>query len=91
MFYKLSGVLGLLVAMLLSIEALAGTDYNCVSDCTGKGYLYSLCQNKCSYPDSPSSNNSNSFSQPKGTDYQCVNDCTAKGYMYNYCKSRCSY
>jgi len=63
-----------------------GTDYQCVNDCIARGYMYSLCVDKCSWDDS------NQPSQPpKQTDYACVNDCTANGYQYSYCVARCSY
>lgn len=28
----------------------ADVDYQCMSDCTARGYLYAYCQNVCSYP-----------------------------------------
>ena len=37
------------LTLLFSINGFAGTDYNCVSDCTARGYMYNLCTEKCSY------------------------------------------
>jgi len=82
----------------LATVALASTDYQCVNDCTQNGYMYQLCQAKCSYNDSTSAQLQPSISlqaetpyQQTQTDYQCVNDCTNAGYMYGLCKKRCSY
>lgn len=75
----------------------AGTDYQCVNDCTGKGYMYQYCQSRCSYDDNPSRQRpiqpQNPFQMPQipQTDYKCVSDCTSKGYLYQYCQQRCSY
>ena len=74
----------LAVSILISTNALAATDYTCVSNCTSSGYMYGYCQSKCSY-------NTNTFGTQKRTDYSCVNNCTSKGYLYGYCKSQCSY
>lgn len=60
-----------------------GTDYKCMNDCTAAGYMYSFCQDKCSYEDD--------YRRPKQTDYKCMNDCTSAGYQYSYCRDRCSY
>lgn len=69
-----------------------GTDYKCVGDCTQAGYLYSLCQSKCSYPDQmPNPYTPPAYTQPHGTDFQCVNNCTQQGYQYAYCHAKCSY
>jgi len=65
-------------------NALQSSDYQCVSDCTSRGYMYQLCQSKCSY-------DSAGVQQPASTDYNCVNDCTSKGQMYQYCQEKCSY
>lgn len=77
-------------SLIYSAVVIAQTDYQCVSDCTSKGYQYNLCNNKCSF------NEDNSFTlkpleQQKQTDYQCVTDCTNKGYQYNLCTERCSF
>jgi hypothetical protein len=31
--------------------AFAGTDYKCMNDCQGRGYLYQYCSERCSYND----------------------------------------
>jgi len=79
----------LLFMVVFSSISSAQTDYQCVNDCTQKGYQYQFCTSKCSF-----NNNEQQFTQPqriKQTDYQCVNDCTQKGYQYQYCTERCSF
>lgn len=73
-----------LLFLLLTNNAFALTDYQCVNDCTARGYMYNYCTEKCSYGDR----------EPfkiKQTDYKCVNDCTRQGYQYQYCTNICSY
>ena len=81
------------VAVLFSTISAAQTDYQCVNDCTQKGYQYQFCTSQCSFNNN--SNNVQQYTQPqqriKQTDYQCVNDCTQKGYQYQFCTERCSY
>lgn len=74
------------IAAILPIGSFASIDYNCLSDCTDKGYMYAFCQSKCSYGDNDSQRSSNN-----NRDYQCVSDCTDKGYQYSYCQEHCSY
>ena len=70
----------------------AATDYQCVSDCTQKGYMYQYCTSRCFYNDSPYPRQDAAPRQrPRQTDFQCVSDCTNRGYMYQYCQERCSY
>ena len=71
--------------LVFSGSAYAATDYQCVNDCTEKGYMYNFCKEKCSYDNTPQ------YEKPKQTDFQCMSDCQDKGYMYQYCKERCSY
>lgn len=66
---------------IISTQAFAATDFQCLNDCTRQGYMYGFCQSKCSYNNSPSIR----------VDFQCVNNCTSKGYMYSYCQHACSY
>lgn len=82
----------ILLALFLISPAMAATDFQCVNDCTSKGYMYNYCTDRCSY--------STGYDQPqqtrqpqriKQTDYKCLSDCTARGYMYNYCQQQCSY
>jgi len=89
-----------LTLLAIATAANAGTDYQCVNDCTRKGYMYQYCQSLCSYDDNPSRQQpvqpQNPYQTPQlprapQTDYQCVNDCTNKGYLYQYCQQRCSY
>lgn len=73
----------------ITLKSFASTDYQCVSDCSQKGYQYQLCVSKCSFD-----NNYQTFGNSnltKQTDYQCVNQCSQKGYQYGYCQSICSY
>jgi hypothetical protein len=79
-----------LLLMSVPIYGSTATDYQCVNDCTAKGYMYNLCQQQCSYDSSPQVYTPRN-NQIKQTDYQCVNDCTQKGYQYTFCQSRCSY
>lgn len=72
--------------MLITTNAFAMTDYQCVNDCTAQGYLYTYCTKKCSYNDG-----SNNLYKQKQVDYKCVNDCTRQGYQYQYCTNICSY
>lgn len=72
----------LILTVILSGNALAGTDYTCVNRCSANGYQYQYCQSKCSYNDNWGSSN---------IDYTCQNRCTANGYMYQYCQQACSY
>lgn len=83
----------LLIAILLTpIFSFAQTDYQCVNDCTGKGYQYQFCTSKCSFNEQTQLYQQTPQIQPiKQTDYACVNDCTKKGYQYQFCTSRCSY
>jgi hypothetical protein len=71
----------------VSTSSPAVTDYQCLNDCTAAGYMYQLCQSRCSYEPSPN------YGEPSSnrTDYQCLNDCTAKGHQYAYCKQACAY
>jgi LAS superfamily LD-carboxypeptidase LdcB len=41
----------LALTILLSHKAQAGTDFQCVSNCQARGYLYQLCMQQCSYSD----------------------------------------
>lgn len=68
----------------LASPAHAITDYQCVNDCTQRGYLYSVCVSQCSTDDDRRQPG------PHQTDYQCVNDCTSQGYLYSVCVDRCS-
>jgi hypothetical protein len=70
-----------------------GTDYHCLSDCTSHGYLYALCQSKCSFPDpvAPQQQRPPQGFVQHGTDYQCISKCTNQGYQYALCQNRCSY
>lgn len=76
--------------ILLSTTLYANTDYNCMSDCSEAGYMYSFCKDKCSY--NPK-NYYDSFKYDSNTkkDYGCMSDCSKKGYMYQYCSELCSY
>ena len=78
-----------LTLLIAATSVFAATDYQCVNDCTAKGYMYNLCTDRCSFDESYKSNSNNNAI--KQTDYQCVNDCTAKGYQYNYCSNICSF
>ena len=90
----------IVLILIFSGSAYAATDYRCVSDCTGKGYNYNYCVQKCSY-DSPGTTPNTTpekqdsrlrYLQPsKKVDPFCVSDCTYKGFLYNYCKEKCSY
>ena len=95
----------LLLFFSLSTSAFAfrATDYQCLNNCTSRGYMYQYCQQQCSYETSPAPApvpmpapaipSVPSFAPQKipQIDYQCMNDCTSNGYMYQFCQSRCSY
>jgi hypothetical protein len=92
-------ILVLLVSAIAGV-AYGGTDYQCVNNCTGKGYLYQYCMSQCSYDDNPhqqqpssplQSQNPYTITPTPQTDYKCLSDCTSKGYLYQLCKERCSY
>lgn len=74
-------VIGILL-LLVSTNALADVDYNCLNACTSEGQMYGYCQSKCSYDSAP---------VMRQVDYNCVNKCTAAGNLYNYCTQRCSF
>lgn len=38
-----------LVLLAFSVVTNAGTDYQCLTNCTSKGYVYQLCNERCSY------------------------------------------
>lgn len=77
--------------LVLAGPASAGVDYACLSDCTGRGYLYQYCQQACSFQESPDHLGPRGQQKIKQTDYACVQDCTNNGYLYQYCVERCSY
>ena len=39
----------ILAAMLALMITASATDYQCLSDCLNRGYMYSYCQKFCSY------------------------------------------
>lgn len=88
-------IIWLLSLIVFSSGASAATDYQCMNDCTNKGYMYQFCTSRCSYDSSPQQVQPQApIYQPQRTpqtDYQCLNNCTAKGYMYQYCQQQCSY
>ena len=47
--------------VLLFSIAYAATDYNCVNDCTNRGYAYQLCVERCSYEPPARNSFSNGF------------------------------
>jgi hypothetical protein len=77
-----------LILAIFPIVVHAGTDFSCVNDCTAKGYMYGLCQQRCSFG---SNDSTFELPKPKQTDFQCVNQCTSQGMMYQLCQERCSY
>lgn len=81
----------LMIALLLPGIVNAQTDYQCVNDCTAKGYQYGYCNSKCSFNDQPQVYQPAQIQTIKQIDYACVNDCTKKGYQYQFCTSRCSF
>lgn len=86
----------LLLSLTLAVPALAATDYQCMNDCTNRGYMYQYCKSRCSYDTTPQWEQplqQNPYNTPRipQTDYQCLYDCTSKGYLYQFCKERCSY
>lgn len=80
----------LLLIISANSSAFEQTDYQCLTDCTGRGYQYNYCKSQCSY-DSSKQFTQPQQQRPKQTDFQCLTDCTSKGYMYNFCSDRCSY
>ena len=86
-------VMFIILFLVIASVSYAGTDYQCVNNCTAKGYLYQYCTSQCSYNDSSprQSQDPYTITPVPRTDYQCVSDCTAKGYLYQLCKERCSY
>lgn len=89
-------VMFVLFVLVIASAAHAGTDYQCVNDCTAKGYMYNYCTSRCSYDNNPyqqqqQPSNPYQVTPIPQTDFKCLNDCTNKGYMYSLCKERCSY
>ncbi len=39
--------------LMLAGSATAGTDYQCLNNCTGRGHVYQYCLSQCSYDDGP--------------------------------------
>lgn len=72
--------------LLLSLQAVALTDFACVSRCTATGQSYGLCQTRCSANDEVGQ-----AAPIRTTDYVCMNQCTAGGNMLQVCQARCSY
>lgn len=81
------------ILALLATPAMALTDYQCVNDCTAKGYLYGLCVDRCTVQQAPIQQQQAIQASPpiQRTDYQCLNRCTQAGYQYGLCKAKCSY
>jgi hypothetical protein len=88
-----------------SSAAFPVTDQQCMSDCLGKGYLYGLCQSRCSYDPSPQPAPQQQpyivpinptppkvwqYTPPQ-TDFKCVKDCKDLGYKDDFCLTRCSH
>lgn len=82
---------------IMSALAYAGTDFQCVSDCTNHGYMYQYCMSRCSYNDNLSLPQQvqpqNTYQVPHlpQTDFKCLSDCTQKGYLYQFCQQQCTY
>jgi len=72
-------------------SAMAGTDFQCMSDCEQRGYMYNYCLSRCSYPDPIPAAPAITPMRPHGTDFKCMADCQQRGYMYSYCQQACSY
>lgn len=94
-------IIAVVVIFMTGSVTYAGTDYNCLNECTQKGHMYGYCKSQCSWDDQQPSVNPYRQGQGQGqyvppppmkqTDYQCLNECTRRGYMYAFCQERCSY
>lgn len=73
-------IIWFLSLIVFASSASAATDYQCVNDCTGKGYMYQYCTSICSYDSSPQQIQPQQQAptyQPQRipqTDFQCLNN-----------------
>jgi len=75
-------------------NAIAGTDMQCVKDCTALGNPREFCVPQCSFKDN-SAQSQNSPTMPQGTkgqqiDPQCLNKCIGDGAPIQFCQQRCA-
>lgn len=66
-------------------------DYQCLSDCQARGYLYRFCRDKCSFGEDAGGGLTYSPPPPRRIDYNCQSDCLRQGYRLQYCQELCSY